>query len=70
MYIVLGLIALVVVAIFWLPFRIAVTHPISDVSYGFLDLVMYFRHKMYNWYEAENRDCYGTSRRSGFIDLR
>lgn len=58
MYIVLGLIALVVVAIFWLPFRIAVTHPISDVSYGVLDLVMYFRHKMYNWYEAGRLDCY------------
>lgn len=58
MFIFIVLVALICVAVFWLPFRIAILHPVSDVVYAVRDSIDYFRKKRYNYYNAGKLDCY------------
>lgn len=51
---------LVLLCIFWIPFRVVVFHPLSVIVYGTYDLYMYFRHKLYNWCPAGKLDCYAA----------
>lgn len=52
------LIIFIVLVLFWVPFRVVVTHPVSTPIYAFYDLYHYFKHKKYNLYKAGKLDCY------------
>lgn len=52
--------ALTVLAIFWVPFRIALFNPVYTVLYAFIDGYYYFKHKKFNWMEAGKLDCYSA----------
>lgn len=39
-------------------FRIAVLHPFKTVYYAVKDIILYFAHKQYNYYNAGKLDCY------------
>lgn len=51
---------IIMLCVFWLHFRIAITHPVSSPVYGVVDIINYFRHKKYNWFEAGKLDCYSA----------
>lgn len=52
--------AFIIACIIFIPLRVVVTHPLSTVLYGAVDLYYYFAHKMYNWVEAGKLDCYAA----------
>ena len=51
---------IVVLCIFWVPFRIAFLNPVYTILYAFVDGYHYFKHKKYNWFEAGRLDCYSA----------
>lgn len=57
---ILAILGVVIACYIWVPVRVALLHPISSPLYALVDIVMYFRHKMYNWYEAGKLDCYAA----------
>lgn len=57
---ILAILGVVIACYIWVPVRVALLHPISTPLYALVDIVMYFRHKMYNWYEAGKLDCYAA----------
>lgn len=57
MYI-LVILAILFLAYIFLPVRIALFHPIRTIVYGFHDLVCYFLHREYNYYQAGVLNCY------------
>lgn len=58
MVIFIVLVCFILVCIFWLPFRIAALHPVSDIVYGVIDCINYFRYRRYNYYNAGKLDAY------------
>lgn len=57
---ILAILGVFIACYIWVPVRVALLHPISTPLYALVDIVMYFRHKMYNWYEAGKLDCYAA----------
>lgn len=57
---ILAILGVIIACYIWVPVRVALLHPISTPLYALVDIVMYFRHKMYNWYEAGKLDCYAA----------
>lgn len=57
---ILAILGIIIACYIWVPVRVALLHPISTPLYALVDIVMYFRHKMYNWYEAGKLDCYAA----------
>lgn len=60
MIIFLALLGVIVLAVFWIPFRIAITHPVRTPVYAVYDLYFWFKHKQYNFYQAGKLDCYAA----------
>lgn len=52
--------ALTILAIFWIPFRLVILHPVHSVIYAIVDGYYYFKHKKYNWFDAGKLDCYAA----------
>lgn len=49
-----------VLAVFWIPFRLVIMHPVYSIVYAVIDFYYYFKHKKYNWFEAGKLDCYAA----------
>lgn len=60
MIIFIALVVLVLLSIFWIPFRIAITHPLSVPLYAIVDVYHYIKYKQYNVYKAGKLDCYSA----------
>lgn len=52
--------AVFVLAVFWIPFRLVIMHPVYSIVYAVIDFYYYFKHKKYNWFEAGKLDCYAA----------
>lgn len=53
-------ISIIVLSVFWIPFRLIVFNPVYSIVYAVIDSYYYFKHKKYNWFEAGKLDCYAA----------